>query len=107
MMTPGQVYFLEANLGIVLFYAFYRLLCVRDTFFVGRRIALLSFVAASFVLPFVGMEWSSFSMTESPVTEYVTTFLMPEVTVGTRGPSAPHLCPPASCLLCSTMQVWR
>ena len=90
MMTPGQVYFLEANLGIVLFYAFYRLLCVRDTFFVGRRVALLSFVAASFVLPFVGMEWSSFSMTESPVTEYVTTFLMPEVTVGTRGPSAPH-----------------
>ena len=89
-MTPGQVYFLEANLGIVLFYAFYRLLCVRDTFFVGRRVALLSFVAASFVLPFVGMEWSSFSMTESPVTEYVTTFLMPEVTVGTRGPSAPH-----------------
>lgn len=90
MMTPGQVYFLEANLGIVLFYAFYRLLCVRDTFFVGRRVALLSFVAASFVLPFVGMEWSSFSMTESPVTEYVTTFLMPEVTVDTRGPSAPH-----------------
>ena len=90
MMTPGQVYFLEANLGIVLFYAFYRLLCVRDTFFVGRRVALLSFVAASFVLPFVGMEWSSFSMTESPVTEYVTTFLMPEVTVATRGPSAPH-----------------
>ena len=89
-MTPGQVYFLEANLGIVLFYAFYRLLCVRDTFFVGRRVALLSFVAASFVLSFVGMEWSSFSMTESPVTEYVTTFLMPEVTVGTRGPSAPH-----------------
>lgn len=89
-MTPGQVYFLEANLGIVLFYAFYRLLCVRDTFFVGRRVALLSFVAASFMLPFVGMEWSSFSMTESPVTGYVTTFLMPEVTVGTRGPSAPH-----------------
>ena len=86
----GEVYFLEANLGIVLFYAFYRLLCVRDTFFVGRRVALLSFVAASFVLPFVGMEWSSFSMTESPVTEYVTTFLMTEVTVGTRGPSAPH-----------------
>ena len=43
--APELIYMLKVNIGIALFYAFYKLFCCRDTFFQWRRIALLSFLA--------------------------------------------------------------
>lgn len=34
-MTPELAYFLKINVGIALFYAFYRLFLYKDTFFIG------------------------------------------------------------------------
>ena len=42
--APELIYMLKVNIGIALFYAFYKLICCRDTFFQWRRIALLSFL---------------------------------------------------------------
>ena len=40
--APELIYMLKVNIGIALFYAFYKLFCCRDTFFQWRRITLLS-----------------------------------------------------------------
>ena len=48
--APELIYMLKVNIGIALFYAFYKLFCCRDTFFQWRRIALLSFLALFFSL---------------------------------------------------------
>ena len=40
--APELIYMLKVNIGIALFYAFYKLFCGSDTFFKWRRIALLS-----------------------------------------------------------------
>ena len=50
-MAPEWIYLLKVNVGIALFYAFYKLFCQRDTFFQWRRIALLSFLGISFLYP--------------------------------------------------------
>ena len=42
-MTPEFAYFLKVNVAFVLFYAFYRLLFYKDTFFKLRRASLLAF----------------------------------------------------------------
>lgn len=36
--APELIYMLKVNIGIALFYAFYKLFCCRDTFFQWRRI---------------------------------------------------------------------
>ena len=43
-MALEWIYLLKVNAGIALFYAFYKLFCQRDTFFLWRRFALLSFL---------------------------------------------------------------
>ena len=57
-MAPEWIYLLKANVGIALFYAFYKLFCQRDTFFQWRRFALLSFLGISFIYPLLDIqEW--------------------------------------------------
>ena len=50
-MALDWIYLLKVNAGIALFYAFYKLFCQRDTFFLWRRFALLSFLGISFLYP--------------------------------------------------------
>ena len=50
-MNPLWIYLLKVNLGIVLFYSFYKLICQRDTFFQWRRFTLLSFLGISLLYP--------------------------------------------------------
>ena len=50
-MALEWIYLLKVNAGIALFYAFYKLFCQRDTFFLWRRFALLSFLGISFLYP--------------------------------------------------------
>ena len=54
--APELIYMLKVNIGIALFYAFYKLFYCRDTFFQWRRIALLSFLALSFLYPLMDMQ---------------------------------------------------
>ena len=56
LMAPEWIYLLKVNVGIVLFYAFYKLFCCKDTFFQWRRIALLSFLVISFVYPLLNIQ---------------------------------------------------
>ncbi len=62
--APELIYMLKVNIGIALFYAFYKLFCCRDTFFQWRRIALLSFLALSFSLSADG--YASMGKKEQP-----------------------------------------
>ena len=55
-MAPEWIYLLKVNVGIALFYAFYKLFCCRDTFFRWRRFAILSFLGISFLYPFVNIQ---------------------------------------------------
>ena len=65
--APELIYMLKVNIGIALFYAFYKLFCCRDTFFQWRRIALLSFLALSFLYPLMDMQaW----VKEQPANKY-------------------------------------
>ena len=52
-----MVYLLKVNVLLALFYGFYRLLFVRDTFFGWRRVALLLLMAAAVLLPLVDISW--------------------------------------------------
>ena len=57
-MALDWIYLLKVNAGIALFYAFYKLFCQRDTFFLWRRFALLSFLGISFLYPLLDIqEW--------------------------------------------------
>ena len=57
-MTPELAYFLKINVGIALFYAFYRLFLYKDTFFHWRRTALLCFFGVSLLYPMLNLqEW--------------------------------------------------
>ena len=57
-MALEWIYLLKVNAGIALFYAFYKLFCQRDTFFLWRRFALLSFLGISFLYPLFDIqEW--------------------------------------------------
>ncbi len=78
-MTPELAYFLKINIGIALFYAFYRLFFYRDTFFHWRRYALLSFLIISFLYPFMNIQ--DWVKEQEPMNEIVTIYaanILPE-----------------------------
>ena len=75
-MTPEWIYLLKANVGIALFYAFYKLFCQRDTFFQWRRIALLSFLGMSFVYPLLNIQhWVKEQPSMYELASYYATFM--------------------------------
>lgn len=82
-MTPEWIYLLKVNVGIALFYAFYKLFCCRDTFFHWRRVALLSFLGISFVYPFLNIQhWVQEQPSMNELADYYATFIsMEDVTV--------------------------
>ncbi|BEG98540.1 M56 family metallopeptidase [Bacteroides sedimenti] len=80
-MAPEFVYFLKINIGIALFYAFYRLFFYRDTFFHWRRYALLAFMGISFLYPLLNIQ--DWVKEQEPMKEIVTIYaanMLPEVT---------------------------
>lgn len=52
-----MVYLLKVNILLAVFYGFYRLLFVRDTFFAWRRVVLMLSVVASVVIPMIDFGW--------------------------------------------------
>lgn len=72
-MTPELIYMLKVNVGIALFYAFYKLFCGSDTFFKWRRIALLSFLTLSFLYPLLNIQtWIKEQPAIYELTDYYT-----------------------------------
>ena len=55
-MATEWIYLLKVNAGITLFYAFYKLFCQKDTFFVWRRFVMLSFLIISFGYPILNIQ---------------------------------------------------
>ncbi len=82
-MAPEWIYLLKVNVGIALFYAFYKLFCCRDTFFRWRRFALLGMLAISFLYPIVDIqEWAKEQPVMIELSNYYTELIpMEEVTV--------------------------
>lgn len=80
-MTPEFAYFLKVNVAFVLFYAFYRLLFYKDTFFKLRRASLLAFFGLALLYPMLNIqEWVK---EQEPMTEVIQIYsaMLPEMTV--------------------------
>ncbi len=77
------IYLLKVNLALALFYIFYRLFLVKDTFFLSKRILLLSFLMISFVYPLFGVSiWTSAQHTSAMrLAEIYNSIVLPEVTI--------------------------
>ena len=50
-------YFLQVNIYLVIFYAFYKLLLDKETYFVLNRIYLIAAGGLSLIIPFLRPEW--------------------------------------------------
>lgn len=81
-MNPELAYFLKINVGIALFYAFYRLFFHKDTFFHWRRTALLCFLAISLLYPLLNLqEWVKAHEPMVAMADLYATVLLPEIAV--------------------------
>jgi hypothetical protein len=58
-------YLLQVNIYLTVFYAFYRLLLDKETYFVMNRIYLLSAAVLSLCIPFIQLDW----LMEQPVSQ--------------------------------------
>lgn len=84
-MAPELIYILKVNIGIALFYAFYKLFCCRDTFFQWRRIALLSFLALSFLYPLLDIQnWVKEQPAISELADYYALLVMTNTSPATN-----------------------
>ena len=78
-MALEWIYLLKVNVGIALFYAFYKLFCQRDTFFRWRRISLLAFITISFLYPLIDIQqWVQSQPTISEMGAYYANWFMLE-----------------------------
>lgn len=81
-MAPEIIYLFKVNVAIALFYAFYRLLFHKDTFFQWRRIALLSFLALSLVYPLMNIQdWIKSQEPMVAMTDIYASVILPEVEI--------------------------
>ena len=81
-MNLELAYFLKINVGIALFYAFYRLFFYKDTFFAWRRAALLGFFILSLAYPLMNLqEWIKGSKPMVAMVDLYASTVLPEFTV--------------------------
>ena len=81
-----MIYLLQVNLGIILFYALYKLICTRDTFFNSRRLILLLSLILPFIIPLIDIrEWMETRESLVMLTNFDYSTTIPEIVVGTAG----------------------
>ena len=86
-MTPEWIYLLKVNVGIALFYGFYKLFCCKDTFFRWRRIALLSFLVVSFLCPLLNVQhWVQEQPAMNELADYYAAWMYEEEATVTAAP---------------------
>lgn len=91
-MAPEWIYLLKVNVGITLFYAFYKLFCQRDTFFQWRRYALLSFLGISFLYPLLNIQdWVKEQPAMNELADYYAALMMDEAVITAPVTQAPQL----------------
>ena len=94
-MDATLIYFLKTNLALVFFYAFYRLLASKDTFFGIRRMLLLLFWIVAFFYPLAeNWTWVQHS-TPAVVNNVIQVYssVLPEVLVQPESVSSPTVTP--------------
>lgn len=79
-MNPLIVYIIKVNVAIAMFYLLYRILFVRDTFFVVRRIYLVASIIISFAYPAIRLSQQFFGE-HSVSTQMLQYVLLPEFNV--------------------------
>ncbi|MBM6889041.1 M56 family metallopeptidase [Bacteroides caecigallinarum] len=81
-----MIYLLQVNLGIILFYALYKLICTRDTFFNSRRLILMLALILPFIIPLIDIrEWMETRDSLVMLTNFDYSTTIPEIVVGTAG----------------------
>ena len=81
-----MIYLLQVNLGIILFYALYKLICTRDTLFNSRRLILLLALILPFIIPLMDIrEWMETRESLVMLTNFDYSTTIPEIVVGTAG----------------------
>lgn len=80
-----MLYLLQVNVGLILFYALYKLVCTRDTFFRSRRFILIVSLVLSFILPFIDVrEWLESRDRMIMLTHFDYSAVLPEIVVGSE-----------------------
>lgn len=78
-----MLYLLQVNVGLILFYALYKLVCTRDTFFRSRRFILIVSLVLPFILPFIDVrEWLESRDRMIMLTHFDYSAVLPEIVVG-------------------------
>lgn len=87
-----EIYLLKVNILLALFYGFYRLLFVRDTFFVWHRVVLMLSVCVALSIPLADIGWwmSSHPQTAN-LSEVYREVVLPTVDVTVEGNRFPWL----------------
>ncbi|MDN0073002.1 M56 family metallopeptidase [Bacteroides caecigallinarum] len=81
-----MIYLLQVNLGIILFYALYKLICTRDTLFNSRRLILILALILPFIIPLIDIrEWMETRDSLVMLTNFDYSTTIPEIVVGTAG----------------------
>lgn len=81
-----MIYLLQANIGLILFYAFYKLMCTGDTFFTWRRVVLIVALIVPFVIPLINItDWLESRNSLIVVDEQYYSAMLPDIIVGTSG----------------------
>lgn len=80
-----MLYLLQINVGLILFYALYKLVCTRDTFFRSRRFILIVSLVLPFILPFIDVrEWLESRDRMIMLTHFDYSAVLPEIVVGSE-----------------------
>ncbi len=80
-----MLYLLQVNVGLILFYALYKLVCTRDTFFRSRRFILIVSLVLPFILPFIDVrEWLESRDRMIMLTHFDYSAMLPEIVVGSE-----------------------
>lgn len=80
-----MLYLLQVNVGLILFYALYKLVCTRDTFFRSRRFILIVSLVLPFILPFIDVrEWLESRERMIMLTHFDYSAVLPEIVVGSE-----------------------
>lgn len=80
-----MLYLLQVNVGLILFYTLYKLVCTRDTFFRSRRFILIVSLVLPFILPFIDVrEWLESRDRMIMLTHFDYSAVLPEIVVGSE-----------------------
>ncbi|MDD2436402.1 MAG: TonB family protein [Massilibacteroides sp.] len=80
-MTPELTYFIKVNVALVLLYGFYRIFFYKDTYFMLRRLLLLSFFVLAFSYPLFDIQ--DWVKAQQPIAEVISSYsaILPEMVV--------------------------